>query len=105
MKWLVAGTAVVAVAMGVLVSGCAVAQPEPPPTYAPIPPPRAEVIPPPPGGRLVWEPGHWHWNGAQYVWIGGHYIERRPEYRHYAEGHWVWRPREGGWVWHPAHWE
>jgi hypothetical protein len=100
MKWLIVGAAVCLVGIG-----SASAQPPPPPTYAPIPPPRAEVVPPPPGGRMVWEPGHWHWDGNRYEWRPGHYIERRPEYGHYAEGRWVWAPREGRWIWRPAHWE
>ena len=73
--------------------------------YAPIPPLRAEMVPPPPGGRMIWEPGHWHWDGYRYVWRGGHYVERRPHYGHYAEGHWRWNPRQGRYVWMPAHWE
>jgi hypothetical protein len=100
MKWLAVGAAVFVVGIG-----SAVAQPPPPPNYAPIPPPRAEVVPPPPGGRMVWEPGHWHWDGVRYIWIGGHYVERRPHYGHYAEGRWIWAPREGRWIWRPAHWE
>ena len=106
MKWLFAGAAIA------LISGSAGAQPPPPgyapmppPTYAPIPPPRREFVPPPPGPRVVWEPGHWHWNGFRYVWFGGHYVERRPEYGRYAEGRWVWGPREGRWIWRRAHWE
>jgi hypothetical protein len=79
------------------------AQPAPPPLpYGPIPAPRVEVVPvPPPGRRVVWEPGHWHWNGIRYVWIGGRYIPFRRRYVHYVPGAWVWR---GRWVWVPAHW-
>ena len=54
---------------------------------------------------MVWEPGHWHWNGYRYIWIGGHYVQIRPAYRHYVEGRWVWAPRQGRYVWAPAHWE
>jgi hypothetical protein len=100
MKWLVVGATVFLVGIG-----SAGAQPPPPPTYAPVPPPRVEVVPPPPGGRVVWEPGHWHWDGVRYIWISGHYVERRPHYGHYAEGRWAWSPHEGRWVWRPAHWE
>ena len=74
MKWLLVGAAVCAVGIG-----SASAQPPPPPTYAPIPPPRAEVVPPPPGGPMVWEPGHWHWDGYRYVWRPGHYVQSRPD--------------------------
>ncbi len=75
------------------------AQPAP---YAPIPAPRYEVVPGPRHGYL-WEPGHWHWDGVQYVWIGGRYIVARAEYRRYVPGH--WRPRGPGWEWVPSHWE
>ena len=84
--------------------GSAAAQP-PPPGYAPIPPPRYEAVPPPPGPRMVWEPGHWHWDGFRYVWRPGHYIEQHRHPRHWVEGGWIWAPREGRWVWRPAHWD
>jgi hypothetical protein len=106
MRW-VAVAAIIALA-GL---GDAVAQPPPPgygrpppPSYAPIPPPRPETVPPPPGSRYVWEPGHWQWNGRQYVWISGRYIQRPPHHRRWQEGGWVWSPREGRWIWRPAHW-
>ena len=98
MKWLVAGATA-------LVIGIGSASAQPPLPYAAVPPPRVEVVPPPPGGRLVWQPGHWHWNGANYVWFGGHYVERRPHYGHYVPGRWVWGPRLQRWVWRPAHWD
>ena len=101
MKWLVAGAAIVLVGIA---SAIASAQP-PPPNYAPIPPPRAETVPPRPGERLIWQPGHWHWDGYRYIWLRGHYVQRRPHYGHYAEGHWAWGPRVGRYVWVPAHWE
>ncbi len=98
MKWLVAGAAAVLVTIG-----SAAAQP--PLTYAPVPAPRVEIVPPHPGGPVVWEPGHWHWDGFRYIWIGGHYVHNRPAYGHYVEGRWVWGPHQGRWVWRPAHWE
>jgi hypothetical protein len=100
MKWLVVGATVFAIGIG-----SAGAQPPPPPSYAPIPPPRAEVVPPLPGPRVVWEPGHWHWNGYRYIWIGGRYVDRRPGYGHYVEGRWIWSRQQGRWIWRPAHWE
>jgi hypothetical protein len=87
-----------------LLSGFGAAMAQPPPRYAPIPPPRYEAVPPSPGPRVLWEPGHWHWNGSRYVWVNGHYIERRPHRRQWVDGRWVWGPREGRWIWVPAHW-
>lgn len=97
MKWLAAAMILM---LGV---GSAMAQPHGPPGYAPIPPPRAERVPPPPHGRFAWQPGHWHWDGFRYVWIGGRYVEHRHP-RHWIDGGWVWSPREGRWIWRPAHW-
>jgi hypothetical protein len=94
-----AAISVVVLAIGV---GSAVAQPPPP---AGAPPPQYEAVPPPPGERYVWEPGHWHWNGVQYVWFRGHYVIRQAGYGHYVPGHWGWRPGLGRYVWVPAHWE
>jgi hypothetical protein len=86
-----------ALALTTGLAGAAMAQP-----YPPVPPPRAEQMPPPPGTRYAWEPGHWHWNGAAYVWFGGHYVVRRAHWGVYEPGRWVLRG--GGWVWVPAHW-
>jgi hypothetical protein len=83
-------------------AGPALAQPPPP--YPPVPPPRYEPVPPPRGERYIWEPGHWQWNGVQYVWVEGRYVARRPHYGHYVPGHWQWAPRLGRYVWRPAHW-
>lgn len=83
--------------------GTAMAQPPPPP-YPPVPPPRYEPAPPPPRHGSIWEPGHWQWNGVQYVWVGGRYVPRRVSYGHYVPGHWQWSPRAGQYVWRPAHW-
>ena len=84
--------------VGLLVSVPACAQA---PYWPPIPPPRVEQIPPPPHERLTWQPGHWQWEGREYVWVPGHWIER-PAHLQFVPGHWAWR--EGGWVWIQAHW-
>lgn len=83
--------------------GSAVAQPAPPP-YTMVPPPRYERVPPPRGERMVWEPGHWQWNGRQYVWRGGHYIPRREHWHAYVPGRWAWAPRLQRWEWIAPHW-
>ena len=97
MRWLTAISAVCLLGIG-----SAMAQPPPP--MAP-PPLRYEAVPPPRGERFIWEPGHWHWNGARYVWFGGRYVERRRGYGHYVPGRWVWSPRMGRHEWIGAHWE
>jgi len=73
--------------------------------YAP-PPPRYEVVPAPPPGRhsfVVWDPGHWNWDGRQWIWIPGHYEERPHPHAVWVVGHWA--PRHGQWVWIPPHWQ
>jgi len=91
---------------GLAVSGMALAQPYSgaplPPPYRPIPERRREDVPPPRPGML-WEPGHWHWMGRDYVWIRGRFVRRRPEYHLWVEGH--WERRGPGWAWVPSHWE
>ncbi len=66
--------------------------------------------------------GYWHWNGHEYVWHPGYWIEEtafataappalqveRPgiapgaEY-FYLPGYWRWAGKE--WLWDPGHWE
>jgi len=65
-----------AATMAVCLLGIGSAMAQPPPPAGP-PPMRYEAVPAPRGERFVWEPGHWHWNGARYVWFGGRYVERR----------------------------
>src|ERR1700722_2378541 len=91
--------------------GCVVASPPPAPRvvevapppnpYPPPPPPRMEPVPPPPRETVVWEPGRWQWDGREYVWIRGHYVERVVG-RHWEPPHWTWDGRN--WVWVGGHW-
>ena len=47
--------------------------------FPPVPPPMTETIPKPPvsGEQLLWQPGHWDWNGSGYVWQPGEVRARR----------------------------
>ncbi len=51
----------------------------------PPPPPRHERMPGLRAGH-VWVPGHWQWNGRDYVWVRGHYEAQHPERRHCPPG-------------------
>src|ERR1700759_5652510 len=62
----------------------------------------AEAVPAPPAPGYVWVPGHWVWNGAQYVWQPGTYIVAAYPGAVWVPGRWV--ERGGGWVWHAGHW-
>ena len=68
----------------------------------PPPPHRVEVIPARPHAGWVWQPGFHRWDGARYVWVGGHCAE--PPYRGavWVRGH--WRRGPGGYVWVEGHW-
>ncbi len=37
---------------------------------------RSELVPPPPSSASVWQKGYWRWNGTQYDWVAGQYVER-----------------------------
>lgn len=106
------------IAAGAL-AGCVVDHPAPQPTEhvvvtpapttthvvvaRPAPPaPRVEVQPPAPDAQAVWDPGHWNWDGTQYVWVSGHYIERPNVAMHWEPGHWL--SENGSWVWMDGHW-
>ena len=95
-RMVTAGAALMLLGLGI---GPAVAQPPVP--YGPVPPPQYEVMPPPRAGYF-WEPGHWHWNGYRYVWIGGHWAVGGPRPGTYIPGHWRWNGYR--YIWVPAHW-
>lgn len=72
--------------------------------YPPVPNNLQETIPKPPvtSEPLMWQPGHWDWNGSGYIWAQGQFVP--------AAGHgnmWMpgwWSKTGGGWSWQPAHW-
>jgi hypothetical protein len=72
----------------------------------PAPPPavRYEAVPPPPGPVevWVWQPGHWRWDGREYVWYPGRYAERPAHQAVWVQHQWVQRPT--GWVFVEGHW-
>jgi len=93
-----------------LVPGCVVERPqrvvvrEPAPVivYRAPPQPRAEPVPPPPSERVVWDPGHWRWDGHDWDWVPGHYEERPYREAVWVPGHWA--ERNGGWFWVAGGW-
>lgn len=102
-------TAAVALPLLSLAAGCVVEERRPAvEVVAPKPPPavRYEVAPPLPPQRMevvVWDPGHWRWDGRDWDWVPGHYIERPQREARWEPGHWVERPN-GTWAWVEGHW-
>lgn len=90
-----------------LLAGCVV---ERPPAAAEViaprrpPPPRVEIIPPAPRSAeiVAWRPGHWRWEGGNFIWIQGEWVEKPRREVRWVPGHWVERPR--GWVWVQGRW-
>jgi hypothetical protein len=80
----------------------------PPPgvIYVPAPPPAeiVEVQPPPPDRRPIWhwQRGHWRWDGRQYAWHPGHWVERPPRMVEWVAPHWEHHPN--GWFLVEGHW-
>ncbi|HUB15556.1 MAG TPA: YXWGXW repeat-containing protein [Acetobacteraceae bacterium] len=72
--------------------------------FPPVPPPMQETVPKPPvtGEALLWQPGHWNWNGNGYVWQPGEYVPAAGHGNLFQTGYWEQTP--SGWRWVPAHW-
>ncbi len=72
--------------------------------------PQSETIPPLPATATVttyWQPGHWNWNGSNWVWVDGSYIQRMQQPTAIAvwvPGQWVMQST-GGYVWVAGHWQ
>jgi hypothetical protein len=70
------------------------------PTEAP-PANQVETIPPPQAG-VIWDAGHWEWNGHAYWWRRGAWRNARPGQ------HWVadrWEQTDSQWHLVAGHWE
>ena len=84
-----------------LLAGCAA----PSASFVPpaVPSNIVEVIPKPPVTEtpVIWQLGHWDWNGTGYVWQAGQYVPR-DGHSLYMPGYWA--STVSGWQWQPAHW-
>ena len=68
------------------------------------PPPRIEPVPAPPSTQVIWQQGHWAWNGNDYIWLPGRYVERpAPQTASWEPGH--WEQGSNGWIWVEGHWQ
>lgn len=70
---------------------------------APPPMPR-EYMPPKPTdqGVVVWVPGFWQWNGENYIWLRGAYVQPPIAGQNWTPGHWV--RQHGEWYWIAGFW-
>ncbi len=84
----------------ILLEGCATL----PATHPPVPPIPTEQVSAPPPSRvaLIWQPGHFDWNGRGYRWTPGAWVERAGHGTLWQDG--FWRSTPEGAVWVPAHW-
>lgn len=60
------------------------------------------VLPPDRAAREHWQPGHWRWDGREYVWVPGRYAVR-PQ----PNAVWIaprWERRGAGWVMIEGRW-
>ncbi len=83
-----------------LLAGCVPAYPP----HPPIPPIRAEQVPAPPRSSVVmiWQPGHFDWDGNAYLWVPGEWVDRAGHGTLWQDGY--WQQTAQGPVWLPAHW-
>jgi hypothetical protein len=72
--------------------------------YPPVPALIPETPPKPPvtAEPLMWQPGHWDWNGSGYVWAKGQYVPAAGHGNLWMPGWWSRGP--SGWEWQPPHW-
>ncbi len=72
--------------------------------HPPVPAVRTEQIPTPPNASVVviWQPGHYDWNGVDYVWIPGEWVDRAGHGTAWQDGYWEGAVPTSVWV--PAHW-
>lgn len=72
--------------------------------HLPVPPIRTERVPAPPRSFvvLIWQPGHYDWNGSGYVWVSGKWVERAGHGTLWQDGYWRQTNQTSEWV--PAHW-
>ena len=73
-------------------------------SYPPVPAPPAEMVPAPPRSSvpLIWQPGHYDWDGARYIWVPGHWVDRAGHGTLWQDGY--WQRAGAGFTWVPPHW-
>ncbi|MGE5444058.1 MAG: YXWGXW repeat-containing protein, partial [Ignavibacteriales bacterium] len=72
------------------------------PPLPPAPPPRMEERGIPPSRTSAWIPSHWEWNGHQWAWVSGEWMEPPNAGAIWEPSHWGWNGHQ--WVWISGHW-
>ena len=65
------------------------------------PPDRVEMVPPARPG-YIYERGHYHWDGRQYVWNEGQFIQERPGHKYTP---YAFERRGEVWYYRPGFWD
>ena len=95
-------TAVLPVAVGVFLGGCASSyEAQPVAVQDAPPPPRVEVVTVGPGPDYVWVEGYWVWHGG-WVWQPGAWVARPHHHAVWVQGRWDHTRR--GWYYQRGHW-
>ena len=88
-----------------LLAGCVL--PQSGTTISPVPPPQTlhevkpdatDMVP-----YVIWRPGYWRWNGVNYEWARGYYMQK-PNF----SAAWMndrWEGHNYGWVFVPGYWK
>ncbi len=94
------GSAVGLACLLVILSGCLAT----PATHPPIPaiPDEQVPVPPPAATELIWQPGHFDWDGAHYTWVRGEWTKRSGPNTLWRDGFWDMVHKQPVWV--PAGW-
>ena len=60
------------------------------------------VQPPLPEPGYIWTPGYWAWDGSDYYWVPGTWVEPPQPGLLWTPGYWAWN--DGAYVWNGGYW-
>ncbi len=70
-----------------------------------VAPPELPIVyeqPPLPEPGYIWTPGYWAWDGMDYYWVPGTWVEPPSSDMYWTPGYWGWR--DGYYGWNPGYW-
>jgi hypothetical protein len=71
-------------------------------TSKPKPAPKSEKIPKATSASSSWVPGDYYWDGNDWNWAGGFWLDQPWSGAMWIPGH--WSDRFWGWTWVPGYW-